>query len=142
MTVTLYKTGDPVNKVVKTLTGAKVHSNVVLKEGTDVLTPVLLLEETDLALYNYCYIQEFARYYWIKPKNFRNGLWEVVCSVDPLMSWSVPLLNQKVTVDRNAYEKNGYLYDMNYKALCYRSYIIKNFPNAIDEDTLYLQTVG
>lgn len=144
MTVTLYKMTDDSKVVSKTLnTQTQITlSDVKLKDGCSVLNPTLLLAQGNLSEYNYMYIADFGRYYYLKPGNYRNGLWEVTGEVDVLMTYDVGIRALECTVLRNENEKNGYMYDSFYQSLAYKKFIIKGFTGAIDNDTMYFQTVG
>lgn len=67
---------------------AGVKLSAVLKDGTSVLSPVLMLRmPSNPTGYNYLYIPEFRRYYWINDWVANNGVWSCACTVDVLASW-------------------------------------------------------
>lgn len=63
-----------------------ITSEVVLKEATSVLYPTLSVI-SNLTSYNYVYLQEFSRYYFINDWTWANGLWWASCDVDVLASY-------------------------------------------------------
>ena len=71
-----------------------------LKEGTDNINPVLLLNTNPLVnVYTYFYILEFGRFYTIEQINPVNqGLFEVVGKLDALATWKHEVLNSKAFV--------------------------------------------
>ena len=74
-----------------------------LRESCDVLAPVINFECDSLMKYNYAYIQDFRRYYFItKFTNVVNNVWEVEFKVDPLMSFKGDILALSVVVDKQS----------------------------------------
>lgn len=93
MNVTLYRYKGEVKKLHKTLPTSEYDvwnfTNVYLKDGSSVTHPTLLIKATNLKDVNYCFIQEFFRYYFVEIDSISNGLWELKCSVDVLnTNWS------------------------------------------------------
>lgn len=63
-----------------------------------------MIEAVNPSTYNYCYISEFGRYYFINNiTSVRNGLWKIDCSVDVLMSYKTSILNLNVIVSDLSY---------------------------------------
>ena len=66
----------------------------------------------DVKAYNYCYVDMFARYYYITDVVFiQNGMQEVSLSVDPLNSFAADILNCKAVVERQKKKGNLYMTD-------------------------------
>ena len=59
----------------------------VLKDDCSVVSPVLELKTDGYPTYNYAYISDFARYYYVSDWRFNRGLWSCTLSVDVLTSW-------------------------------------------------------
>ena len=144
MDVITYTTTDEAEKVTKTLTNAATYSNVTMKDPTDVVHPVITIQTTaNLSGVNYMRIERYGRYYLVeKPIAVKNGVWELHCTSDPLMSFKESLLNIYGTVTRSETLYNGYLNDSQYKALSYRNIVTKTFPQAVANDSCILMTVG
>ena len=83
MTVMFYNTNSDPRVINKVLTDKKSVGSVYLKDGTDVLRPSLKLKNVNHKNYNYCYIQDFDRYYFIRnwSKQF-GGTTVIDCEVD------------------------------------------------------------
>lgn len=76
-----------------TLTGS-------LRNESSVINPTILIETTNPSAYNYAYIPEFGRYYFITDMvSVRTNLWRVSMSVDVLMSFAQSILNLDVIVN-------------------------------------------
>ena len=117
MKITLYKTPSSPNKIEKTLKGEIVYENIMLKEDTDVKNPVIIIsgipKAGSISDYNYAYIPQFHRYYWIDNITFnKGGLIELYMRVDVLMSYKESILNSKQLIDR--VEEKGKMYLTNY----------------------------
>ena len=117
MKITLYKTPSSPNKIDKTLKGERVYENIILKEDTDVTNPVIIIsgipKAETISDYNYAYIPQFHRYYWIENITFtKRGLIELSMRVDVLMSYKESILNSKQLIDR--VEEKGKMYLTNY----------------------------
>lgn len=87
MDIHLYFNSSEKNRMGKVLTNETVISGS-LKEETSVINPVIIFEYTNPTNFNYAYIPDFNRYYFIS--NFtsvRTGLWRVSMRVDVLESF-------------------------------------------------------
>lgn len=144
MNVITYTITDDTYKVNKTLGTGTTYENVVMKSETDTVHPVLTIQSTEnLSNVNYIYIERYGRYYFAeKPIAVKNGVWEIHCKSDPLMSFKNSLLNITGTVTRSESLYNGYLNDSEYKALAYRDMYTLAFPNEVNNDSLILLTIG
>ena len=144
MDVITYTTTDEAEKVTKTLTNAATYENVTMKDPTDTVHPVVTIQTTaNLSSVNYMRIERYGRYYFVeKPIAVKNGVWELHCTSDPLMSFKDSLLNVSGTVTRSETLFNAYLNDPEYKAYAYSNIVTKQFPNAVNQDTFILMTVG
>ena len=79
----------------------------VLKEGCSISDPVLMLTWTGTGLdvtparYNYAFIPDFHRYYWVNDWiSVGNGRWEVQLNVDPLATYRQDIGNSNCYVLR------------------------------------------
>lgn len=101
MIIDLYTTGSEKNAIYKTLQNIT-ELQGTLKDECSVINPVFMIEHTNPSSYNYCFIPEFNRYYYITDiVSVRNNLWRVSCSVDVLMSYQTQILNLDVIVNAN-----------------------------------------
>lgn len=75
-----------------TLTGS-------LRNESSVINPSFIIEHENPSGFNYCYISDFGRYYFITNITaVRTGIWKIDCSVDVLMSFKTQILNLDVIV--------------------------------------------
>ena len=104
MSIFLYQNESAQNVVNKTLTNA-LELKGTLRESCDILNPSIMIENKDNTIfnYNYVYIPDFKRYYYINDfKNIINGLYQVNLKVDVLMSFKNDIKNLNCVVIRQA----------------------------------------
>ena len=99
-TISLFKTASENNRVVKVLTDEKQLSGE-LRNQTSVLNPTIRIESADnISGYNYCYISEFGRYYYITDiVSVRTNCWVVSLRCDVLMSYKNEIQSMNVILN-------------------------------------------
>lgn len=118
LTIKLYKfsknknsTAQPDNSV------TQVTYSALMKTASSIINPVLTLKESPVG-YNYCYIVDFERYYFINDITYTLGEWELSLTADSLASFKSDLGNSTALVLRSASNKNGYVRDNMYPLSC------------------------
>lgn len=97
----MYQNTSPKNYVNKVLIADKTVSGH-LAANCDLINPVINLNiDSDILVYNYCYIQDFQRYYYIDNVVINNKMMELSLHVDVLMSYKTDILNSKGVVVRS-----------------------------------------
>lgn len=134
-TISLFKTASENNRVVKVLTDEKQLSGE-LRNQTSVLNPTIRIESADnISTYNYAYISEFGRYYYITDiVSVRTNLWVVSLRCDVLMSYKDEI--QSMNVILNNTQETGlsnYLPSPNWVNLVKTKTDIKVFPSGLSE---------
>ena len=112
MIIKLYKMTSPDNCVNKVLTDEKTVTGDI-KNVMDVLAPEIIFAE-DISEYNYCYIPEFSRYYFIVGINAQQ-FFGIKCEVDVLYTFRDFIKNQQAIIKRNTNYRNDYLADLTQK---------------------------
>ena len=134
-TISLFKTGSENSRVVKTLTDEKQLSGE-LRNQTSVLNPSIRIESADnISIYNYAYIPEFGRYYYITDiVSVRTNCWTVSLRCDVLMSYKDEIQGLNVILD-NTQETglSNYLASPNWVNLVKTKTNIKVFPSGLSE---------
>lgn len=134
-TISLFKTASENNRVVKTLTDEKQLSGE-LRNQTSVLNPNIRIESADnISTYNYAYISEFGRYYYITDiVSVRTNCWVVSLRCDVLMSYKDEIQGLNVILD-NTQETglSNYLASPNWVNLVKTKTDIKVFPSGLSE---------
>lgn len=96
MNIILYNNKSPKNKIGKTLVNAN-NITGTLRGETSTTNIQLLLNIVDLNPYNYIYIADFNKYYFITNIiSVRTGLWLVNASIDVLESYKNEILKLNV----------------------------------------------
>ena len=96
MNIILYDNKSPKNKIGKNLVNAN-NITGTLRGETSTSNIQLLLNIVDLNPYNYMYIAEFDKYYFITNIiSVRTGLWLVSASIDVLESYKNEILQLNV----------------------------------------------
>ena len=87
MEIHLYVNSSEKNQLSKTLSSELVLTGN-LRDETSVTNPVILIQADNVSGYNYAYVKEFNRYYFIRNMvSVRTGLWRIELSVDVLESF-------------------------------------------------------
>ena len=134
-TISLFKTASENNRVVKVLTDEKQLSGE-LRDQTSVLNPNIRIESADnISTYNYAYISEFGRYYYITDiVSVRTNCWVISLRCDVLMSYKDEI--QSMNVILNNTQETGlsnYLASPNWVSSVKTTTDIKVFPSGLSE---------
>ena len=102
MNITFYKNSSEKEKIGKSLSsGLTLSGN--LHDECSITSPSILVEATSLVDYNYCYIPEFKRYYFISDiTSVRNNLWRVSLKCDVLESFKSDILNSSCIINKQS----------------------------------------
>lgn len=140
--IILYKTDSRNNVLAKGLTN-ELKLNGTLRENTVITAPVITVEISGAFDYNYAYIADFGRYYFIsKIEIQRNKLFRLELRVDVLMSNSTSILGSNATVlySQN-YSNNSNIPDSEYvyeNKEDFDTYIFKKQGSPLPEDLFNL----
>lgn len=106
----LYKNSSERQAINKTISDA-VTLNGTLRSETSVTKPSIMVELENPSAYNYAYIPEFGRYYFIDDMvSVRYNLWRIECSVDVLMSFKNEILALPVIIaDNTSPDQENYM---------------------------------
>lgn len=141
-TIKLQNSGFPMNKLeknpnlVQTVTGE-------LRNETEIVDPVILVELDNFPECNYLTIDAFHRSYFIREvKSIRNKIWEIHAHSDPLMSFKQQILGNRVLVSRNENKFDLYLNDGVFKARQNSRIGYLAFPNGFSHFNYILLAAG
>ena len=144
MNIILYVNNSEKNKIGKNLTNDFSLSGT-LRDATDIINPVILVELNEIANYNYCYISNFKRYYFITDITvIRTGLYAISLSVDVLESFKSDIKNLPVILlNTENVGLNNYLPSQVFRNNVKSKTDILNFPNGLnDSGEFILITAG
>ena len=97
---------------------------VELKEDCSIMNPVLVMTANTTgmpspftpAYFNYAYISNFSRYYFITDVQYILGHWEFYLTVDVLASFKTAIGGTSAYIERSSNTSNGTITDMLYPA--------------------------
>lgn len=115
LTLRIYRNSSDNRKLNKSLSNMITY-NISLKEVTDLLNPSIVIEsETDLTTYNYGYIVELGRYYYINAKQLANNImYRLDMKQDHLMTYKNDILRLVCIIDKQEELVNDLLDDGSY----------------------------
>ena len=117
-TVNLYTLSKRDNST-KRPTGTGTSFSCIIKSGSGILHPTITLDlgkTSDPSQYNYAYIPNFDRYYFIEEWYFDRALWTASLKVDVLATYKTEIGNSNLYVMRCASEHDGNIIDTLYPA--------------------------
>lgn len=144
MDITLYVNSSEKNKIGKNLTNDFSLSGT-LRDVTNIINPVILIELNEIGNYNYCYIPNFNRYYFITDITvIRTGLFAASLTVDVLESFKTDIKNLSVILlNTQNIGNNNYLPSPVFRNNVKSKTDIINFPNGLnDSGEFILITAG
>lgn len=89
----------------------------LLKSPSSIVSPTLILQlptAVNPSLYNYCYIEIYHRYYYVREMTFNDACWEIDLVVDPLASWKTNIGEYSGYILRSSSQYDGTILDMTY----------------------------
>ena len=144
MNIILYVNNSEKNKIGKTLTNDFSLSGT-LRDATNIINPVILIEISEIGDYNYCYINNFNRYYFITDITvIRTGLFAISLMVDVLESFKSDIKNLSVILlNTQNVGSSTYLPSPVFHNNVKSKTDILNFPNGLnDSGEFILITAG
>ena len=112
-----------------------------LRDSCNLIEPVINIQNDSVVRYNYAYIPDFKRYYFIKKiTSLRKGLWTIEFEVDPLMSFKGDILALQVVVDKQSSDSVGdeYIDDGSLVADNYMFKSVYNFSKGFNDHGEYI----
>lgn len=144
MNIILYVNNSEKNKIGKALTNDFSLSGT-LRDATNIINPVILIEISEIGNYNYCYINNFNRYYFITDITvIRTGLFAISLMVDVLESFKSDIKNLSVILlNTQNVGSSNYLPSPVFRNNVKSKTDILNFPNGLnDSGEFILITAG
>lgn len=83
-------------------------------DPVNIMAPLMKFNLSSVIDYNYMYVQNWDRYYWIDSWTYDKGIWLATCSIDPLASWRNSIGDATEYVLRSSYTYNGDIVDTTY----------------------------
>lgn len=106
--IKLYTFSKKINSTAQPTGGTEY--DCLIKSPSSIMNPVVELNVNPMA-YNYAYISEFSRYYFINDIRFDKGLWICSLNIDVLATYKRTIGSSSTYVLRAANAQNEYLID-------------------------------
>ena len=136
MEIKLYKTSSPRKKLVKDLTDG-ITLTGTLRGQSSIMSPSLQIQDIAVIGYNYCYIPDFGRYYYINGINaLRANLFELSLGIDVLMTYADAIRNNAAIIDKVQPQKGAmpYINDGSYVSTNKMYQTIINFSGGFNDN--------
>lgn len=111
MTVIFYKYDGIKNKINKTLSSGLTINDIIIQNDFDITDFELLIKNTNFNLeYNYCFIPDLNRYYFIENIEKMNGsIYKIRITVDVLKSFSSQIENINAIITKSENPDNNFV---------------------------------
>ena len=112
--------------------------NCILMDDTSLMNPTFKVRwPTNSAPhhYNYCYVQDFSRYYFVSDVTSSQGFWYFTMICDVMASYKGPIGSGQHYVLRSASDRDEYIIDTSYITRAAEQ-AVKNIGNVYDGSTL------
>ena len=113
MNINLYNFAKKENSTVRP-TGTGDVFSCTIKTPASIQAPTVELELSTVPGYNYAYISDLQRYYYVTGTAYNRGLWELSLMVDVLASFKEDIGATSLYIERASANKNGSLIDKMY----------------------------
>ena len=133
MKITLYTNNSEKNKLEKNLVNAKEFSGN-LREESSIVNPSILIQTENPSSFNYAYIPEFKRYYFIiDAVSVRTNIWRLSLHTDVLMSFKDELKATSVILsDTESTGATNYISGEQWTSTVKTATDIVSFPNTMN----------
>ena len=140
MQIQLYRYSGENNRVVKNsfMSDAWVCEGTI-KEDSSIINPIITIEKNTPPQnnkYNYAYIPEFKRYYYITDITATyNKMWRISMKVDVLYSFAQDILNTRCIIDKTSdfNKANMYLNDGSFVMDSHKFNQVIQFPSGLSD---------
>ena len=112
-----------------------------LREQSSIIDPEILIEAENLARYNYMYIAEFKRFYYINDlTSVRTGLWRVKGHVDVLNTYRSEIKSHQAIISKQEKTNDAELYfdDSSFIVKNQKYIETVNFPSGLNQNGEYI----
>ena len=139
MDIVLYVCSSERQAINKTLSSGTTLTGSLRGESS-VISPSFLIEHSNPSGFNYCYISDFGRYYFITNiTSVRTGIWRIDCAVDVLMSFKNQILNLDVIVSNVSLpDAECYYSGEQWQTLVKTKTDVITFPSGLLDDGEYI----
>lgn len=143
MEAKFYYNSSPNNYLIKDLELIETV-NGAFKQPFNILDPVLQLSKSvDTLTYNYVYITEVDRYYFVASEpTYEAGYYNLSLHEDVLSSFAEDVLSHSAIIDRQEEKYNAYLHDSKFPVLDKQAVTTLDFPSGFSKNNELLLIVN
>ena len=141
MQAILYINESDNNRINKTLREVA-RVNIVLKDNTNNITPTIIISRAVTIDFNYIYITDFDRYYFVTSSTYSQQKYIVNLSVDVLRTYKTDIYNLNVIANRSSSRFNLYQTDGEISFLNKNDIITMPFSNGFNGISMILAVNG
>lgn len=143
MNIVLYNNTSGTNVLNKSITQLSGGVVGVIRDESNVVNPTIILSSTvcnNYPNFNYFYISDFNRYYYVTDKTTEHDRTVVNGHCDVLMSFNSEIKNLNIVAERvsNASGVDFYQVDPEISFKNYKNIKTKAFPNGFSESNSYI----
>lgn len=134
---TFYINKSDHRKITKDIEQIGTTQDILFKDTTDMMNPVLMMRSSDRfdINANYCYLDQTGKYYYINDCEYSNGYYLLHLHVDVLMTYQNAILAQSAIVKRSNSLYNIYQEDEKFKVYNYTVQRHLDFHGGFDANT-------
>ena len=142
MYITTYVNDSDEHVLDKSIT--KVHDNISvnIKDDTNLINPVIIVSGSLTPSYNYIYITDFNRYYYVRDITYSQQRYYIALEVDVLMSFNAAIKALDVIANRSSSRFNVYQPDDSIPFLQRNIIATQKFPSGFGSESLILAVNG
>lgn len=143
MKIIFYNTTSGNNVINKVLTNAT-EFDIKFKDSTDVKNPMVILRSDTIVNFNYAFIENFNRYYFVeRVELYPNSIYNIYLRCDVLETYKEDILKCEGNISQQKQNVNNY-YDSGYKTELRKEVDVYKSDVSLSENksTIILATIG
>ena len=142
MNITTYVNASDEHVLDKSITKVHDNVNVILKDDTNMINPVIIVSGSLAPSYNYVYLTGFNRYYYVRDITYSQQRYYISLEVDVLMSFNAGIKALEVIANRSSSRFNVYQPDNSIPFLQRNIISTQKFPAGFGSESLILAVNG
>ena len=142
MYITTYVNASDEHVLDKSITKVHDNVNVILKDDTNMINPVIIVSGSLAPSYNYVYLTDFNRYYYVRDITYSQQRYYIALEVDVLMSFKAAINDLEVIANRSSSRFNVYQPDNSIPFLQRNIIATQKFPSGFGSESLILAVNG
>ena len=111
MTIQALRSTSDRRKIGKVFKDDKVEYEVELYGEFSIMNPTFIIRNFDILTYNYIYVKQWGRFYFIEDIVLDGSRCLVKCHIDVLETYSIYIKAMKLLVERSQNVNNGFIVD-------------------------------